>query len=182
MRNTRRQRETRGWRCDGQRWEVEAAPQTLQALRAVCWGGRAGQGGLCWAVRAPSPAAVRALQLGLPRSASVPALSEQPQCAGAQCSLHSPADWRSRRSPCLLLSGSQVRERSQLLFPSADQRSLPAWRAAPGHPSGGSHPATQTHSDFKLLWQLPERNVLLKGSRDHPHSSSCRHRCSADTS
>lgn len=112
--------------------------------------GRAGEGG--WAVP-PPPAEVRgdaaagAASLLLPRSASVPALSEQPQCAGAQCSLHSPSDWRSRRFPCLLLSGSQVRERSQLLFPSAAQGWLPAWSAAPGHPSGGSHPKhTQTEN------------------------------------
>lgn len=69
------------------------------------------------AFRGDAGAAAGAASLLLPRSASVPALSEQPQCAGAQCSLHSPSDWRSRRSPCLLLSGSQVRERSQLLFP-----------------------------------------------------------------
>lgn len=114
--------------------------------------GRAEEEG--WAVP-PPPAAVRgdaaaaagAASLLLPRSASVPALSEQPQCAGAQCSLHSSSDWRSRRFPCLLLSGSQVRERSQLLFPSAARGWLPAWSAAPGHPSGGSHPATQTRSD-----------------------------------
>lgn len=55
-------------------------------------------------------------------------------------------------------------------------------RDCSGDPSGGSHPAMQTHLDLKLLWQLPKRNVLLKRSRDHPHSSSCRHRCSADTS
>lgn len=46
----------------------------------------------------------------------------------------------------------------------------------------GSHPATPMCADLKSPRQRPERNVLLKCSRDHPHSSSRRHRCSADTS
>lgn len=64
----------------------------------------------------------RWLQLGfaalLPsRTACVPALSEAaPARRQHNACLHSPSDWRSRRSPCLLSSGSQVREHSQLLF------------------------------------------------------------------
>lgn len=131
-----------------------------------------------WAVRALPGGAAGAAALLLPRSLGARPAA-RPRRARAQCSLLSPADCRSRRSPCLLLSGSQVRERSQLLFPPliGDRSPRRVLR-----PSGGTHPATQTRSDLKLLWQLPERNVLLKGSRDHPHSSSCRHRCSADTS
>lgn len=52
------------------------------------------------------------------RGACVPALSAAaPACRRHNARLHSPSDGRFRRSPCLLLSGSQVRERSQLLFP-----------------------------------------------------------------
>lgn len=119
-------------------------------------------------MRAPSPgsgsgdAAAAGAASALPRSASVPALSEQPQRAGAQCSLHSPSDWRSRRSPCLLLSGSQVRERSQLLSLRCSGIAPRTERCAPAQES------PQTRSDWKLLWQLPERNVLFERHSGSP--------------
>lgn len=53
--------------------------------------------------------------------------------------------------------------------------------AGVGTPCGDS-PRDPNVYGLKSRRQRPERNVLLKCSRDHPHSSSRRHRCSADTS
>ena len=132
--------------------------------------------------------ACRSLQLGsasllLSRSACVPALSEAaPVCQQHNARLHLLSDWRSRRSPCLLLSGSQVRERSQLLFPPLVRNPSRNQALHSGLQWGPLRRESPCYPNTLRFVVAPKKKCAFEMWWDHPHSSSCRHRCSADTS
>lgn len=123
---------------------------------------------------------------------------------GSHCEIPRAAHslWALSRSHCRATGrglGWQLRPPSCTAAVQDGLRTLPRPCVGKGHGSGcpllqgrdarlgwgrpvGAHPATPTCTGLKSRRQRPERNVLLKCSRDHPHSSSRRHRCSADTS
>lgn len=176
--NTRRQRETRGCKHDG-----------LLHLHGfqLCWGGEAAlkgcageegkEGGLC----VPPPRQRFGRCCG--RSWGCPAAPLCPPCLSSPSVPEHNAPFTPRQTggldalPAFCCQGHRLGS-----VPSSFslRRSGIAPRAERCAPPEGVTPLPKHTPNYSGSSQ--KEMCFLKGSRDHPHSSSCRHRCSADTS